>query len=94
MLTVTPTMVNISELRQRQNELLARLSDGPLLLTQYSKPAAVLVKPELWNQLIEELDELEDTVAALKAELALATGEDELEDWEDEPEDELVPVAP
>lgn len=76
-----PVTVNISELRQRQNELLARLEAGPVLLVQYSTPAALLVGVDQWNQLADDLEDLEDTVTALKVQLALARGETDLVDW-------------
>ena len=86
-----PDTINISELRQRQNQLLARLRQEPLLLVQHGKSVAVLVDPRQWNRIVEQLDDLEDTVVALQAELDLATGSDSLVDWEED--DETVPVA-
>ena len=53
-----PQMANVTELRNDYNALIARLSEGPVVLAQHSKPAAVLVSPAEWNetaQLIEEL---------------------------------------
>ena len=90
--TAIPVTVNISELRQRQGELLARLPEGPILLIQYSTPAAVLMSVDQWNQLVQDVEDLEDTVTALKAQLALARGESELVGW-DEVEADLVPLA-
>lgn len=92
-----PETVNISELRQRQNELLGRLDSGPVLLMQYSTPAALLVGVDQWNQLAGDLEDLEDTVTALKVKLALAQGDTDLVDWS-EVETELekadrVPLA-
>ena len=66
-----PETVNISELRQRQNELLGRLETGPVLLMQYSTPAALLVGVDQWNRLADDLEDLEDAVTALKMQLAL-----------------------
>ena len=51
-------MANVTELRNDYNALIARLSEGPVVLAQHSKPAAVLVSPVEWNataQLIEDL---------------------------------------
>jgi PHD/YefM family antitoxin component YafN of YafNO toxin-antitoxin module len=76
-----PETVNISELRQRQNELLGRLDSGPVLLMQYSTPAALLVGVDQWNQLAGDLEDLEDTITALKVKLALAQGDTDLVDW-------------
>lgn len=66
-LTIIPTTIPISDLRARQNEILEELSQGPVILTQHGRAAAVLISPERWNRLIEELDDLKATVAAVKA---------------------------
>lgn len=75
-------LIPISRLRQEQNEILERLADGPVVLTQYGDAAAVLVDPDQWNQIIEELETWMDSFDALEEQLALATGEDEVMEWE------------
>ena len=50
-----PELLPISELRLRQNAVLARLKDGPVVLTQHSKAAAVLVSVDNWNARAERL---------------------------------------
>ena len=62
-----PEIIPITQLRNRQNDLLAQLQHGPILLTQHSRAAAMLVDPQRWNQLMAELEDLADTVAALEA---------------------------
>jgi prevent-host-death family protein len=62
-----PELVGISDLRLRQNEILNKLSDGPVVLTQRSKAVAVIVSPEQWNQLVGELEDLRDILAAREA---------------------------
>lgn len=76
-----PEIIPISDLRHRQNEILATLPKSPVVLTQHGRGLAVLVTIQQWNQLIELLDDQEDVIAALKAELELATGTDELVEW-------------
>jgi PHD/YefM family antitoxin component YafN of YafNO toxin-antitoxin module len=75
-------LIPISRLRQEQNEVLGRLAEGPVVLTQYGDAAAVLVDPDQWNQIVEELETWMDSFDALEEQLALATGEDEVVDWE------------
>ena len=77
-----PELAHVSDLRKRQSEILDRLKEGPVLLASKTHQPAVLVSVSQWNQMVDRLDELEDTVAALSAELALASGEDELIDWD------------
>ncbi len=62
-----PKMAPISEFRARQNELLQQLAEGPLVLTQHGRAAAVLVSLEQWNHLIEKLEYLEDSLIAIEA---------------------------
>lgn len=77
-----PQVIPISDLRKRQAQIVDQLRERPIVLTQHGYGAAVLISPEQWTELQDRLDDLEDTVAALRAELALARREDELIDWE------------
>ncbi|GIV73556.1 type II toxin-antitoxin system prevent-host-death family antitoxin [Caldilinea sp.] len=51
---ILPT-IPASALRQDQAGILARAQAGPLLLTHRGQAAAVLVSPQLWNQLVDHL---------------------------------------
>lgn len=62
-----PELIPISELRQRQSEVLNQLAKHPVVLTQHGRATAVLVSPEMWNQLLEELDDLRDALDAAEA---------------------------
>lgn len=62
-----PRVVPISELRLKQNELLKRLSDQPIVLTQHGRPAAVLVGPEAYNRLLEHIEDLQLAIDAVEA---------------------------
>ncbi len=48
---------SISDFRNSYDAALRKLALGPVLLMQRSKPAAVLVLPERWNAIAEELAE-------------------------------------
>ena len=72
-----PQISPITQMRNRQNELLAQLQQGPILLTQHSRPAAMLIDPAQWNQLMAELEILSDSVAALEAKIELLLGQDD-----------------
>lgn len=54
-----PQMASVTELRNDYNTLFARLSAGPIVLAQRSKPAAVLVSPEQWNEIARRLEQFE-----------------------------------
>ncbi len=61
-----PNLIPISELRQKQNKILKMLSDGPVVLTQHGRASVVLVNPELWNQMVNELEDLHDALDAVE----------------------------
>lgn len=89
-----PQMAPVSDLKHRHLAVFKRLKNGPVVLSNRSQPAAVLISPENWNALAEYIDDLECSLEALKTELALARGEDdvlrltdaELREWSGEDE--------
>jgi prevent-host-death family protein len=88
----------MSDLRLQQSTVMTMMSNAPVYLAQRGRPVGVLVSVEQWNMLQEELDDLQCGVAALKAELEIATGKDqiirmtseELDAWVED--DEKVPA--
>jgi prevent-host-death family protein len=87
-----PDVVPISELRTRQNELLEGVSQEPILLTQHGRAVAVLLGPEPYNRLLEQLEDLQLALDAVEArsEAAMAT---DFEEYLEE-RGEHVPAAP
>jgi prevent-host-death family protein len=57
MYKVLPTMP-VSELRTHQAEILNQLQQTPVLLTQRGQGAGVLVHPDTWNKVMEQLEHL------------------------------------
>ena len=47
--------------------MLAHIQQGPVVLTQNDHAAAVLVLPEQWNALLEEVEDLRDALDAAQA---------------------------
>jgi prevent-host-death family protein len=76
-----PELVPISKLRLTQNEVLGKLSQSPVVLTQHGEAAAVLVDPRMWNDLLEELETWQDSFDALEEKYLLAIGGEEVIDW-------------
>jgi prevent-host-death family protein len=62
-----PEIFGVSDLRTRKSEILRKLHAGPVVLTQHARAVAVLVSPEKWNQLVEEIENLQDALAAVEA---------------------------
>ncbi|MCP4428623.1 MAG: type II toxin-antitoxin system Phd/YefM family antitoxin [Chloroflexi bacterium] len=58
-----PTMP-VSDLRTKQAAILTNLHEAPILLTQRGRGAGVLVHPDLWNEMVELLDDYEDILVA------------------------------
>ena len=75
-----PRMVAISDLRNRYTEVFKMLTDGPLVIANRNQPAAVVIDPDQWNSIVDELDDLRDAVVALRELLAVERGEVVLED--------------
>lgn len=67
MIARLPELVPISDLRTRQAEVLANLAQGPVILTQHSKAAAVLISTEQYNEMVTMLEDLQDVLDAREA---------------------------
>jgi prevent-host-death family protein len=62
-----PITIPISDLRTRQNQILAELPHEYVVLTQHGRPAAVMVSPDQWNRLMEDREKLQDALDAVEA---------------------------
>jgi PHD/YefM family antitoxin component YafN of YafNO toxin-antitoxin module len=51
--------VPVTDLRNKQAEVLAKLDETPILLTRGGHDAGVLVHPHTWNELIRSLQKFE-----------------------------------
>ncbi len=77
-MNLLPEIASISDMRVRQNEIIEKAHKGPVVLVERgSKPALVVVSPELWNSIAERIEYLEDMAAIYKKKWELATGQDE-----------------
>lgn len=56
---VMPEVVPVSDLRGRHKEIFQKIEEGPILLAQHSRPAAVLVSVADWNAREKQLELLE-----------------------------------
>jgi len=63
---VKTRIVPKTEFRDRIKDELAGLGDDTLVVTERGRPVAVAVSVERWNELQENLEELEDSVAVLE----------------------------
>ncbi len=68
----------ITSIQRSPAKVLSMLTDGPVILANRSKPAAILLSVELWNRIVEQLEDQDDLIAALEAKLQIATGQAEM----------------
>lgn len=59
-------MIAISEAKAKLTELVRTADEEPVLLLRHSKPAAVLLSHERYEELMERLEDAEDLVAVLE----------------------------
>lgn len=63
MYSAMPTLP-VSDLGNRQSEIIEQLDETPVLLTRGGHGAGVLVHPEKWNQLMAEMSRLQRHIRA------------------------------
>ena len=56
---IIPDVVPVSELRGNHKKIFSQIQNGPVILAQHSKPAAVLVSVDNWNDREKRIDVLE-----------------------------------
>ncbi|NIM95959.1 MAG: type II toxin-antitoxin system prevent-host-death family antitoxin [Anaerolineales bacterium] len=57
----------VSELRAELASFIKELDDGPIVVLSRSRPAAVLVEPEMFDALLERCEFLEDILDGRRA---------------------------
>jgi len=57
----------VTQLRSELASLIESLKDGPLLILSHSKPAAMLIEPEMFDNLLERVENLEDLLDGRQA---------------------------
>lgn len=78
-----PQTVSMNDIKNRTASVTAKFSQGPVVLMNRATPQAVLVSPEQWNAVLDSLEEMQDAILTLRAELEIATGETQAETVED-----------
>ncbi len=70
-----PQIAPITQLQRDHRLILSRLKQGPVILTQHSKPAAVLVSADQWDETAKELKRLQRIIAGDRAVASMHSGE-------------------
>ncbi|MFZ4659470.1 MAG: hypothetical protein ACOYNY_20870 [Caldilineaceae bacterium] len=68
--------VTTAELRDNPSIVYKMATKHPVVVFSRATPKLVCVHPDEWNKIARQLEDQEDLIAALKAELALTKGED------------------
>lgn len=59
--------VPISELKTGPNQVVEKIAQQPLMLTQHGRSVAVMVSPQQWNDLVTQLSQRRFTEAEIRA---------------------------
>jgi PHD/YefM family antitoxin component YafN of YafNO toxin-antitoxin module len=74
MLHLVPQIEPVTRLAREHKEVFHLLDNGPVILAQHSKAAAVLVDVETWNKTIRRLEYLERLAQGDQASAAIRSG--------------------
>ena len=75
MLNVVPQIEPVTRLARDHTAIFALLRNGPVILAQHSKPAAVLVDVDTWNDAVRRLASFERLAAGDRALQRVRAGE-------------------
>ena len=75
MLNLVPQIEPVTRLTRDHTAIFALLRNGPVILSQHSKPTAVLVDVETWNDTVRRLAHLERLAAGDRALQRVRAGE-------------------
>lgn len=82
-LTRIPQTASMQDIKNRTGEVTEHLAKGPVLLMNRATPQAVIVSTEQWNAIVDRMEEMQDAIITLQAELAIATGQSQVETIDD-----------
>ena len=78
-----PQTASMQDIKNRTGEVTDHLVNGPVLLMNRATPQAVIISPAQWNAIVDRMEEMQDAIITLQAELAIATGESQVETIDD-----------
>jgi prevent-host-death family protein len=74
-----PQILPVSDMRNRHNEVMDKLTNGPVFLTRHGTGEAVLLSMKQWESILASLDEQADVIDLLEAQLEAAQNREEPE---------------
>ncbi len=64
----TTHLIGITDLRTNAKAVISHLDEHPVTILSRSKPVGVLIHPARWEQLMDQLDDLEAQIALTERE--------------------------
>lgn len=80
MLQTAPKFTSVNELRANMKNVFDAAKAAPTLVMNRSTPEIYLVSVEQWDRIVEQLEEKDDIIELLEAQLDVACGNDTLID--------------
>lgn len=74
-----PQTASMQDIKNRTSDVTKKSLKSPVMLMNRATPQAVIVSPAQWNAIVDRLEELQDALLTLQAELAIATGQTKVE---------------
>ncbi len=73
-----PQTASVRTLKVNPNDVFKLASSSPVVIMSRATPKGVFVSPAQWDSMVELIEDQEDLIEALKVELAIAKGEEEV----------------
>jgi len=74
-----PQTASMNDMKNQTAKVTKMFASGPVVLMNRATPQAVMVSPKQWNELLDKVEEMQDAIITLKAELKIARGESQVE---------------
>ncbi len=78
-----PQTASMNDIKNQTALVTGKFAKGPVMLMNRATPQAVMVSPAQWNAILNSLEEMQDVILTLQAELEIATGQNRVETIED-----------
>lgn len=74
-----PQTASMQDIKNRTSAVTKKFAKGPVMLMNRATPQAILISPAQWNAILDRLEGMQDAIVTLQAELAIATGQSQVE---------------
>jgi PHD/YefM family antitoxin component YafN of YafNO toxin-antitoxin module len=78
-----PQTASMQDIKNRTAAVTKKFVKGPVMLMNRATPQAIIISPAQWNAIVDRLEEMQEAIVTLQAELAIATGQSQVETVDD-----------